>query len=372
ASEIGFTVISLTCSLLAVFIPLLFMSGLVGRMFREFALTLSIAVVVSAIISLTLTPMMCAALLRHSGRHRDRPSRGIPNRFGDALATLYSRTLLYVLKHRAETLLVTLATLAATLGLYILMPKSFLPLQDTGLVNVVFKADPDVSFVELSRLRGLAVEAVRTIPEVADVVSVAGTRTVNQTPNLASFTVVLPHAARQRKASEIAAQIEVALAELPGIVPFAKPVQDVQIATRTSFSQFQYTLVGSVAADVRRWGGSLLAELRTNPRFRSVSSIEEDEGLATTIVVDRVRAGQFGVSLQSVSDILNDAFAQRQISTIYGQANQYRVVLEVDPRYRTDPSALAALRLPGVNASQILTTTNVIPTASGASAVLTA
>jgi len=372
AAEIGFTVISLTCSLLAVFIPLLFMSGLVGRMFREFALTLSIAVVVSAVISLTLTPMMCATLLRHSRRH-DRASQGAANRFGDALAGFYSRTLAYVLRHRSETLLVTLATLAATLGLYALMPKSFLPLQDTGLVNVVFKADPDVSFVELSRLRGLAVDAVRKIPEVADVVSVAGTGTVNQTPNVASLTVVLvPHAARQRKASEIAARIELTLAELPGIVPFAKPVQDVQIATRASFSQFQYTLTGSVAADVRRWGGSLLAELRTNPRFRSVSSIEEDEGLATTIVVDRVRAGQFGVSLQSVSDILNDAFAQRQISTIYGQANQYRVVLEVDPRYRTDPSALSALRLPGVNASQILTTTNVIPTASGASAVLTA
>ncbi len=373
ASEIGFTVISLTCSLLAVFIPLLFMSGLVGRMFREFALTLSIAVVVSAVVSLTLTPMMCAALLRRRGRHDDRLNQGVANRLGDALAAFYSRTLTYVLHHRSETLLVTLATLAATLGLYVLMPKSFLPLQDTGLVNVVFKADPDVSFVELSRLRGLAVDAVRKVPEVADVVSVAGTGTVNQTPNVASLTVVLvPHAARRRKAPEIATEIEEALAQIPGIVPFAKPVQDVQIATRASFSQFQYTLVGSVAPDVRLWGSRLLAELRTDPKFRSVNSIEEDEGLATTIVVDRVRAGQFGVSLQSVSDILNDAFAQRQISTIYGQANQYRVVLEVDPRYRTDPSALAALRLPGVNASQILATTNVIPTASGSSAVLAA
>jgi multidrug efflux pump len=373
ASEIGFTVISLTCSLLAVFIPLLFMSGLVGRMFREFALTLSIAVVVSAVVSLTLTPMMCAALLRRRVRHDDRLNQGVANRLGDALAAFYSRTLTYVLHHRSETLLVTLATLAATLGLYVLMPKSFLPLQDTGLVNVVFKADPDVSFVELSRLRGLAVDAVRKVPEVADVVSVAGTGTVNQTPNVASLTIVLvPHAARRRKAPEIATEIEAALAQIPGIVPFAKPVQDVQIATRASFSQFQYTLVGSVAPDVRLWGSRLLAELRTDPKFRSVNSIEEDEGLATTIVVDRVRAGQFGVSLQSVSDILNDAFAQRQISTIYGQANQYRVVLEVDPRYRTDPSALAALRLPGVNASQILATTNVIPTASGSSAVLAA
>src|SRR5258706_7452325 len=241
------------------------------------------------------------------------------------------------------------------------MPKSFLPLQDTGLINVVFKADPDVSFTELSRLQALAVDATLKIPEVADIVSVAGTGAVNQTPNVASLAVVLlPQEARRSKASEVAAEIEIALSQIPGIVPFAKPVQDVQIATRSSFSQFQYTLVGSIGPDVRLWGGRLLAELRADPRFRSVNSIEEDEGLATSIVVDRVRAGQFGVSLQVVSDILNDAFAQRQISTIYGQSNQYRVVLEVDPRYRKDPSGLGALRLPGVNASQILTTTNVL------------
>jgi multidrug efflux pump len=370
ASEIGFTVISLTCSLLAVFIPLLFMSGLVGRMFREFALTLSIAVVVSAVISLTLTPMMCAALLRQGGGHREGASEGIVGRSGDALAAFYARTLTYVLRHRTATLLVTVATLVATMGLYVLMPKSFLPQQDTGLINVVFKADPDVSFAELSRLQHIAVAATLKIADVADIVSVAGTGAVNQTPNVASLTVVLlPHEARKRNAAEIAADIEVSLSQIPGIVPFAKPVQDVQIATRNSFSQFQYTLVGSAGPEVRLWGGRLLAELRTNPKFRSVNSIEEDEGLATSIVVDRVRAGQFGVSLQSVSDILNDAYAQRQISTIYGQANQYRVVLEVDPRYRTDPSALAALRLPGVNASQILTSTNVIPTASGSSFV---
>jgi multidrug efflux pump len=371
ASEIGFTVVSLTCSLLAVFIPLLFMSGLVGRMFREFALTLAIAVVVSALVSLTLTPMMCAALLRQTA-HGSGARRAATSRFGDALALFYSRTLTYVLRHRTATLFVTFATLVATLGLYIFMPKSFLPAQDTGLINVVFKADPDVSYSELSRLQGIAVDAALKVPEVADITAVAGTGTVNQTPNLAALTVVLlPHEARKRNAAEIAAEIEASLAEIPGMVPFAKPVQDVQIATRVSLSQFQYTLVGSVGPQVRLWGNQLLAELRTNPKFRDVNSLEEDEGLATSIVVDRVRAGQFGVSLQSVSDILNDAFSQRQISTIYGQANQYRVVLEVDPRYRTDPSALAQLRLPGVNASQILTTTNVIPTASGASAVLT-
>jgi multidrug efflux pump len=372
ASEIGFTVISLTASLLAVFIPLLFMSGLVGRMFREFALTLSIAVVVSAVISLTLTPMMCAALLQRGGGHGE-TRRGLAGRFGDALAAFYARTLVYVLRHRTVTLLVTLGTLAATTALYVLMPKSFLPLQDTGLIAVVFKADPDVSFAEISRLQRVAVSAVGNIAEVSDVVSVAGSGSLNQTPNVASLAVVLlPHEARHRSAAAIADEIQASLAREPGIIPFAKPVQDVQIATRTSFSQFQYTLVGSVGEEVRKWGGELLRRLRADAKFRNVSSVEEDVGLATNIVVDRVRAGQFGVSLQSISDILNDAFAQRQISTIYGQSNQYRVILEVDPRFRTDPTVLSALRLPGVNASQILTTTNVIPTASGSSAVLAA
>ncbi len=278
-----------------------------------------------------------------------------------------------MLRHQGATLLVTFATLAATTGLYLLMPKSFLPQQDTGLVSVVFKADPDVSFAEMSRLQGVAVAAARGVPEVADIVSVAGSGTLNQTPNVASLSIVLlPHDARHRTAAAIADDIQAALSGIPGVTPFAKPVQDVQITTRNSFSQFQYTLVGAVTAEVRQWGGRLLARLRTDGNFRNVSAVEEDEGLATSIVVDRVRAGQFGVSLQSISDILNDAFAQRQISTIYGQANQYRVVLEVDPRYRKDPSGLGALRLPGVNASQILTTTNVLQTASGSSAVLAA
>src|SRR5262249_18720533 len=181
AAEIGFTVISLTCSLLAVFIPLLFMSGLVGRMFREFALTLSIAVVVSALVSLTLTPMMCAALLRH-GAHGSGARRAATSRFGDALAAFYSHTLAYVLRHRTATLFVTLATLVATLGLYIFMPKSFLPPQDTGLISVVFKADPDVSYTELSRLQGIAVDAALKVPEDADVTALAGNGTRHQTP----------------------------------------------------------------------------------------------------------------------------------------------------------------------------------------------
>jgi multidrug efflux pump len=249
---------------------------------------------------------------------------------------------------------VTSATLIATGALYILMPKSFLPLQDTGLITVVFKADPDVSFAQISHLQSFAVTTIKKIPEIADIVSVAGTGSLNPTPNVASLTIALvPHDKRRRTAAAIAAEIQASLSALPGIIAFAKPVQDVQIATRSSFSQFQYTLVGSDGAEVRRWGTGLLAQLRTDAEFRNVNSIEEDEGLATNIVVDRMSCGQFGVSLQAISDVLNDAFAQRQISTIYGQANQYRVVLEADPRYRTDPSMLGSLRLPGSGGAQV-------------------
>lgn len=352
SAEIGFTVISLTLSLLAVFIPLLFMSGLVGRMFREFAITLSVAVVVSMVVSLTLTPMMCAKLLK--ARPREATSAGPAARLGDWIAGLYARSLAAVLRHRGLTLLLTAMTLAATVTLYVAMPKSFLPQQDTGLVSVVLRAAPDVSFGEMTRLQERAVRAVRALPEVEGVVAVAGSGVVNPTPNAATLTVTLvPHGKRDRRAGEIAAELDAALNALPGLVAFVKPVQDVQVTTRTSWSQYQYTLVGADTSTVRRWGKALLSALRADDGFANVASIEEDEGLEARIVIDRVRAGQFGVSLQSVTDMLNNAYAQRQISTIYGHANQYRVVLEVEPRYRSDPGALSSLRLPGAGGAQV-------------------
>ncbi len=348
--EIGFTVISLTASLLAVFIPMLFMTGIVGRMFREFALTLSIAVVVSAIVSLTLTPMMCARLLRSKapgGAHAEaEPKSGI---FGRA----YAWSLRVVLSRRPETLMITAATVAATVALYIHSPKGFLPPQDTGLINLVFKSDPDVSFTELARLQGQVMQRVLKDPDVADAVSVAGSGLVNPTPNTATLTITLkPHHARVRTAADIADAIEATVSRIPGVTPYARPLQDVQIATRASFSSFQYTLAGTSARDVQDWGRKFITALRQDTRFRNVSAVEEDQGFATTIDVDRVRAGQFGVSMQAISDVLNNAFTQRQIATIYGQANQYRVVLEAAPRFRESPASLGAVRLPASPASQ--------------------
>lgn len=358
SAEIGFTIISLTVSLLAVFIPLLFMSGLVGRMFREFAVTLSIAVVVSAVVSLTLTPMMCARLLKpvrpEAAGRRPGPLGRLSDGIGGSLARGYAASLAIVLRHRGLTLLVTILTVLATIWLYVAMPKSFLPVQDTGLLSVTLRAAPDVSFEEMARLQAKAGEAIRKVPEIADVIAVVGTGLTNPTPNIATLAVTLkPHAGRQRNAAAIAPDLESALRELPGVTAFVKLVQDVQIATRASWSQYQYTLVGAEGDEVRRWGRLLLRRLAAEPGFANVASIEEDEGLEARIVVDRVRAGQYGVSLQAVSDALNNAFAQRQISTIYGQANQYRVVLEVEPRYRSDPSRLETMRFPGAGGVQV-------------------
>jgi multidrug efflux pump len=358
SAEIGFTVISLTASLLAVFIPLLFMSGLVGRMFREFAMTLSIAVVVSAVVSLTLTPMMCARLLKPPRPVEPAARAGWMTRFvngmGDGLSEAYASSLAVVLRHRGLTLLVTLMTVLATIWLYLVMPKSFLPVQDTGLISITVRAAPDVSFEEMTRLQGLAGEALRKIPEVADVIIVVGAGLTNPTPNVATLAVSLkPHADRNRTASALVPELNTALEGVPGVTALVKLVQDVQIATRASWSQYQYTLVGADGAEVRLWGRRLLQKLVAHWGFTNVAAIEDDEGLEARIVVDRVRAGQFGVSLQSVSEALNNAFAQRQISTIYGQANQYRVVLEVDPRYRSDPASLEMMRFPGAGGVQV-------------------
>ncbi|WP_284178208.1 efflux RND transporter permease subunit [Rhabdaerophilum sp. SD176] len=358
SAEIGFTIISLTVSLLAVFIPLLFMSGLVGRMFREFAVTLSIAVVVSAIVSLTLTPMMCARLLKpvHSGAYDRKPGwlGRLSDGIGDGLARFYASSLAVVLRHRGLTLLVTIVTVIATIWLYVVMPKSFLPVQDTGLFSVTLRAAPDVSFEEMTRLQAQAGAALRAVPEIADIVAVVGTGLTNPTPNIATLSITLrPHAERRRDATAIVPDLEAVLRGLPGVTAIVKLVQDVQIATRASWSQYQYTLVGAEGAEVRRWGRLLLRRLAAEPGFANVASIEDDEGLEARIVVDRVRAGQYGVSLQAVSDALNNAFAQRQISTIYGQANQYRVVLEVEPRYRSDPSQLETMRFTGAGGVQV-------------------
>jgi multidrug efflux pump len=365
AKEIGFTVISLTLSLIAVFIPLLFMTGLVGRMFREFALTLTIAVVASAIVSLTLTPMMCGRLLR---RGSDRASGALAQRFNgyvERTVEAYSQSLQWVLRRQRATLIVTLATLAATIFLYIIIPKGFLPLQDTGMITAVTEVGTDVSFAEMARRQREVEAAIRSDPDIASVVSVIGVSTLNSTPNAGHLAITLkPRETRSTRVDVIIARLKDAVAHIPGMTVYLQATQDIQISTRASRAQYQYTLVGTDSAEVIASADKLTRRLRSETAFREIASEAQEGGPRVNVNVDREQAGRLGVSMQSVTDTLNDAFGQRQISTIYGQANQYRVILEAQPRYQQDAASLGKLYVTGASTSTG-TAATVANTASG-------
>ena len=354
AREIGFTVISLTVSLIAVFIPLLFMTGLVGRMFREFALTLTIAVVTSMVVSLTLTPMMCSRLLRHGhGGDGNRLTRAF-NRGVDATIEGYHKSLEWVLRHQTMTIVTTAATLAATVWLYVIIPKGFLPPQDTGLINAVTEGGPEVSFEEMQRLQTRVVDAVKQDPDVTGAVSVIGVSPINATPNVGHLAITLrPRDERRAFVTEIVDRLRTAVATVPGIVVYFQPVQDIQISTRSSRAQYQYTLSGTDPDEVNIWSAKLVEQLRGDAALHEVASEAQEGGLRAFVKVDREAAGRLGVSMQVVNDTLNDAFAQRQISTIYGQANQYRVILEAAPQYQRDPTSLSKLYVPSTNGAQV-------------------
>src|SRR5436309_7496298 len=259
AREIGFTIISLTVSLIAVFIPLLFMTGLVGRMFREFALTLTIAVVVSAIVSLTLTPMMCAKLLRHEGEGGGNRVTRAFNGLVEGSVVFYGRSLEWVLRHQRFTLLATLVTFLATIGLYFIVPKGFLPLQDTGLITAVTEAGTEVSFAEMQRLQQLVSDRIRQDPDVTGVVSVVGISPLNATPNAGRMSITLrPRGQRNAVVETIISRLKNAIADIPGMTVYFQPVQDIQISTRPSRAQYQYTLVATDAAEVATWSDRLV------------------------------------------------------------------------------------------------------------------
>ncbi|MES2750612.1 MAG: efflux RND transporter permease subunit, partial [Pseudomonadota bacterium] len=342
AREIGFTVISLTVSLIAVFIPLLFMSGLVGRMFREFALTLTIAVVTSAVVSLTLTPMMCSRLLKRHGEEFAVPGLATLSGWIDKMVEAYHRSLLWVLKHQPATLVVTFLTIALTLALYVVVPKGFLPLQDTASITAVTEAGPEISFSDMQTRQMQVADAIKADPEITGVVSVIGAGAVNPTTNVGRLVLTLrPRGERTVDISDVVARLKSRVAGIPGMTVYFQAVQDIQISTRSSRSQYQYTLTGTSSPEVVEWSNKLVQEMRRDPMFRDVSSDGQENGLRAMVDINRQRAGQLGVSVQSVNDTLNDAFSQRQVSTIFGQANQYRVVLEALPEYQRDPSVLS-------------------------------
>jgi multidrug efflux pump len=349
AGEIGFTIVSLTVSLIAVFIPLLFMTGIVGRLFREFALTLTIAVVTSMVIALTLTPMMSGRLLR-AVRHGEAAPwyARLTEAPLNALYNFYRVTLDVVLRFRLLTLIVAALTLVFTITLYLAIPKGFLPDQDTGFLTATTEAAPDVSFVRMKALQNSVEDAIRKDPDVLGVVSVVGVGTTNATPNVAHFALTLkPKNDRSSSATDIMQRLTAATRDMSGINTTFQIVQDIQIGTSRSSTQYQYVLVGLDRAGFSDWAKKLEAELKRDNRLSHVSSDIQEDGNAVMITTDRVIAGRLGVTMQAMNDTLYDAFGQRQVSTIYGQSNQYRVVLEVDPKYQRDIAALGSIYVPG-------------------------
>ncbi|ACB96491.1 efflux RND transporter permease subunit [Beijerinckia indica] len=374
AKEIGFTVVSLTISLIAVFIPLLFMTGIVGRMFREFALTLTVAVVVSALVSLTLTPMMCGHLLRAAKigetGHAASGLTGRIDRFTDWVLGGYHKSLLVVLRHQTLMLILSTVIMAATIWLYIVIPKGFLPAEDTGLITAIVEASPTVSFDEMGRLQSKIVETIRADPDVADVVSVTGVSILNATPNAGHLTIVLrPRESGRANAAEIIDRLRTKFAQNSDAVLYFQNVQDIQITTQASRAQYQYTLTGTSLTDVMQWTDKLVQKLRESPILREVGSEAQEGGLQVFVNVNREKAGRLGVSMQNVNDTLYDAFGQRQVSTIYAQANQYRVIIEAKPQYQNDPRVLDRLYVlagaSNTNTNASSNATGTVTTASG-------
>ncbi len=350
AKQIGFTIVSLTVSLVAVLIPLLFMGGVIGRLFREFAVTLSIAIGVSALLSLTLTAMMCAHMLKP----HQQAGHGRLERMWEAMVRVYQRGLLWVLDHQPLTLAVTVGTLALTLFLAWVVPKGFFPQQDTGLIVGVTEAAPSASFAHMmDRQRALA-DVVLRDPAVATVASFIGADGSNATSNSGRLSIALkPRKERSESAQEIIARLQPKLAQVEGIQVFLQPVQDLTIESRASRTQYQYTLEDADPRELSQWGPKVVEKLQSLPQLRDVASDQQSEGLQEKLNIDRDTAARMGILPQSIDDALYDAFGQRQVSTIFTQLNQYRVILEVRPEDQQDPEALKRIYLKSSAGDQV-------------------
>ena len=342
AKQIGFTVVSLSVSLVAVFIPLLFMTGIVGRLFREFAITLSVAVGVSAFVSLTLTPMMCAKLLRsesedeeHSGEFYRRTEE-YWTRFRD----WYERGLRWVLAHQRFVLNVALLTLVATILLYVIVPKGLLPQQDTGVIVGVTDAAENISFKAMMERVHAVSEIVRQDPDVASVSASVGAGTVNATVNTARLYIVLKPHNQRASVEKIIERLRNATRNVEGISLFMQAAQDLQIDSRISRTQFQYILQDADAAELADWTPKLVQKLGQLPQLSDVASDQQTNGLQLNVDVDREKASRLNVLTQAIDDTLYDAFGQRQVSIIFTQLNQFRVILEVEPKFRESPDLL--------------------------------
>jgi multidrug efflux pump len=345
AKQIGFTIVSLTVSLVAVLIPLLFMGGIIGRLFREFAVTLAVAIGVSAVLSLTLTPMMCAHLLRPEPKPEERGMLyKLSERGFDGMLRVYDTGLKFVLRHQLLTLLVTIGTLALTVYLAIIIPKGFFPEQDTGSILGVSEAAADVSFPRMMELQRKLADVVLQDPDVETVSSFIGSDGTNPTTNSGRLSIQLKtRSKRDASASQVIARLQPKLAEVTGIDVYMQPVQDLQIDSRLSRTQYQFTLEDADPKELAVWAPKMLEKLRTLPELKDVASDQQTGGLQMSLTIDRDTASRLGISPQVIDDTLYDAFGQRQVSTIFTQLNLYRVILEVKPEFMLNPQSLSLL-----------------------------
>ena len=354
AGQIGFTIVSLTVSLIAVLIPLLFMGDIVGRLFREFAVTLAVTILVSAVVSLTLTPMMCAKLLKHHDPgHQSRFYKATEN-FYNRVIEFYGRTLKFVLKHQTITLLVTASTLVLTLFLYVVVPKGFFPVQDTGVILGVSEGPQNVSFTALAKSQQALAQVILKDPDVQSLSSFIGIDGTNSTPNSGRIQINLKSRdQRKTSATEIIRRLQPELAKVHDITLYMQPVQDLTVEDRVSRTQYQYSMEDADSQELSLWAPKLVDELRKLPSMRDIATDQQNGGLKAELVIDRDTASRLGILPQAIDDALYDAFGQRQVSTIFTQLNQYHVVLEVDPQFSQNPDSLKSIYVHANSGSQV-------------------
>ncbi|MGA9894623.1 MAG: multidrug efflux RND transporter permease subunit [Xanthobacteraceae bacterium] len=347
SEQIGFTIISLTISLLAVLIPLLFMGDVVGRLFHEFSITLAVTIIISAIVSLTLVPMMCAKLIRH---HPDTERTGFDltaERAFNAVIDRYGQALNWVLDRQPATLLVAVLTLALTILLYILIPKGFFPVQDTGMIQAISEASQSVSYDTMATLQDQLAETILKDPDVENLSSFIGVDGTNQTLNTGRFLIMLkPHDSRNLNATQIIRRLQGEVSGIVGITLYMQPAQDLTIDSTISRAPYHFVLEDANPAEFATWVPRLVQQLSRLPQLAGVASDLQQQGLAANLVIDRATASRFGITPATVDNVLYDAFGQRIVSTIYTQSNQRRVILEIDPKLQKSLTGLTSLYLP--------------------------
>ena len=354
SEQIGFTILSLTVSLIAVLIPLLFMGDVVGRLFREFAITLSITILISAVVSLTLTPMMCARLLRHKPEHERGWFYQTSERGFQAIIRFYGQTLGWVLRHQFAVIAISVGILGLTIYLYYIIPKGFFPVQDTGVILGISEAPQSASFAEMAEKQQALGAAILEDPAVDSLSSFIGVDGTNATINTGRIQINLkPIEERRVTASDVIRRLQPRLTEIQGVAFFMQPVQDLTVEDRVSRTQFQYSLEGSDARELSELVPQFVKKLEERPELRDVATDQQDQGLRAHLIIDRDTASRLGITPQAIDDTLYDAFGQRQISILFTQLNQYRVVLEVAPDFQKGPAALNDIYLRSASSGEV-------------------